>query len=264
MLEVTPKGKQALKLHQDIIKENLGKASGVVELTVVSSAQYGKVFTVSRRYGEPPIVRDAANNVSQLQPRDLLPCIEFYGQNEIYELAQDSQSRVQLLERFLPRDLESTRQREQLQKRLQDNQQKLLKVSVDLDEVKGQVAQLPKLTEQMKAFHALGIESKLAKAPLFAREEQLAQRVDQEMRRLDEGLANFFDAMPDLSFLARPPNLWVDLVGLNRSFACPENARPWRRSLAGLQGAPVRTPSNPVTVFSRRVRRSPRLAPLPA
>ena len=53
-----PKGKQAQKLHQEIIKENLGRSAGRVEVTVVSSAQNGKRYTISRRYGEPPMVRD--------------------------------------------------------------------------------------------------------------------------------------------------------------------------------------------------------------
>ncbi len=88
-LDFPPKGRQAQKLHQEIIKENLGRSLGRVELVVVSSAQNGKQYTVSRRYGEPPIVRDLEGNVSTLLPRDLLPGIDIYGQNEIYELAQD-------------------------------------------------------------------------------------------------------------------------------------------------------------------------------
>lgn len=50
------------------------------------------------------MVRDMDGNVSTLLPRDLLPGIDIYGQNEIYELAQDETSRVQLLDRFLPQD----------------------------------------------------------------------------------------------------------------------------------------------------------------
>ena len=103
-LDLPPKGKQAQKLHQEIIKENLGRSAGRVELTVVSSAQNGKQYTISRRHGEPPMVRDMDGNVSTLLPRDLLPGIDIYGQNEIYELAQDETSRVQLLDRFLPQD----------------------------------------------------------------------------------------------------------------------------------------------------------------
>ena len=46
-LDCPPKGKQAQKLHQEIIKENLGRSAGRVELTVVSSAQNGKQYTIT-------------------------------------------------------------------------------------------------------------------------------------------------------------------------------------------------------------------------
>ncbi|WP_061046459.1 AAA family ATPase [Acidithiobacillus ferrooxidans] len=58
VLNIPPKGKQAQKLQLEIIKENLGKASGRIEVEVVSSSQHGKPYRVSRRYGEMPIVRD--------------------------------------------------------------------------------------------------------------------------------------------------------------------------------------------------------------
>lgn len=54
VLDIPPKGKQAQKLHLEIIKENLGKASGRIEMEVVSSSQHGKRYRVSRRYGEMP------------------------------------------------------------------------------------------------------------------------------------------------------------------------------------------------------------------
>jgi DNA repair ATPase RecN len=200
-LDVSPKGKQASKLHLEIIKENLGKASGTIEIELASAAQHGKRFTVSRRYGEPPIVRDEQKKVSQLKPRDLLPSTEFYGQNEIFELAQDPQSRLQLLDRFLPSDAESVRETEQLHKQLQENQQKLLKALDDHDELSEQVGQLPKLAEQLKGFEALGIEAKLAKIALFAREKQIAKRAAQQITRLDEAVVSLKASVPDPEIL---------------------------------------------------------------
>jgi ABC-type lipoprotein export system ATPase subunit len=224
-LEVSPKGKQASKLSQDIVKQNLG-SSGTVAVKLRSAAQHGKTFTVSRRYGEPVFVIDSDGNTSQLRPRDLLPAIEFYGQNEIYELAQDSSSRLQLLERFLPADHDAARLREQLRKRLQENQQKLVKTLVDLDEVKGQVALLPKLTEQLQGYQSLGLETKLAKTPLLARERQLEERVRQELLRVEEALSTLGDSLPDSTFLSEK-----SLEGLpNR-----EHLAPMRQVLENLR-----------------------------
>lgn len=200
-LELSPKGRQALKLHQEILKENLGKASGTIELEVCSMAQHHASFTVSRRFGEPPIVRDSQGAVSRLQPKDLLPGIDIYGQNEIFELAQDSLSRVRLLERFLPQDLAAAETRAQLRKRLADNTERLLKAEAERDHVAEQVLRLPKLQEQLEGFRKLGIEAKLAKVPLYAREKQLIFRVEEDLSQLEGAIVVLREALPDATYL---------------------------------------------------------------
>jgi ABC-type lipoprotein export system ATPase subunit len=206
VLDIPPKGKQAQKLHLEIIKENLGKASGRIEVEVVSSSQHGKRYRVSRRYGEMPIVREVrdgdSGNVSTLQPRDLLPGIDIYGQNEIYELAQDEQSRIRLLDRFLPHDGDYAQHNALLKKRLQENQQKLVKTWGEVDDLKAQIARLPKLVEQLQGFQMLGIQEKLAKTPLFARERQIVDRTHGETRYLRDGVASLRDNLPDLAFIS--------------------------------------------------------------
>lgn len=200
-LDFPPKGKQALKLHQEIIKENLGRAAGRLELVVVSSSQNGKQYTVSRRYGEPPIVRDLGGNVSTLLPRDLLPGIDIYGQNEIYELAQDETSRVQLLDRFLPQDGDYETKSFDVHRRLSENQRKLVQSLSDLDDVKAQVDRLPKLEEQLRGFEELGIKEKLAKTSLLAREREIAKSATESVQSLRDALADFYDSQPDLAFI---------------------------------------------------------------
>lgn len=202
VLDIPPKGKQAHRLHQEIIKENLGKERGRIEVEILSSSQHGRPYRISRRHGELPIVRDEDGNVSTLQPRDLLPGIDIYGQNEIYELAQDEQSRLQLLDRFLPNDGDYAQRNAALRKRLQENQQKLLKAMGEVDDLKAQVARLPKLVEQLQGFQALGIQEKLSRTPLFARERQIADRAQEEIQRLDDGLAALLENLPDLAFIS--------------------------------------------------------------
>lgn len=229
-LDLPPKGKQALKLHQEIMKENLGRSAGRVALTVVSSAQNSKRYTVSRRYGEPPIVRDSDGNVSTLLPRDLLPGIDIYGQNEIYELAQDEASRVRLLDRFLPQDEDYGVKNADIHCRLKENQQKLTKSLSDLDDLKAQVDRLPKLEEQLRGFEELDIKEKLAKTSLLVREREIAKSATESLQSLRDALADFRDGLPDLAFIADEALEGVPdaaqlvamrktLEGLNQSFA---------------------------------------------
>ena len=199
-LDSPPKGKQAQKLHQDIVKENLGRSAGRVELTVVSAAQNGKRYTISRRYGEPPIVRDTDANVSSLLPRDLLPGIDIYGQNEIYELAQDETSRVQLLDRFLPQDGNYDSKSADVRRRLKENQEKLTKSLSDLDDLETQVNCLPKLEEQLRGFDELGIKEKLAHTALLARENEIAKTATEGMQSFQDALSTMRNGLPNLLF----------------------------------------------------------------
>jgi ABC-type lipoprotein export system ATPase subunit len=200
-LDFPPKGKQAQKLHLEIIKENLGRSAGRVELSIVSSAQNGKQYSVSRRFGESPIVRDMTGNVSILLPRDLLPGIDIYGQNEIYELAQDEASRVQLLDRFLPQDGDYKSKSEDIHRRLKENQQNLSKSLSDFDELKAQVERLPKLEEQLRGFDELGIKEKLAKTSLLAREREIAKTAVDGVQGFRDALSDFRESLPDLGFI---------------------------------------------------------------
>lgn len=200
VLDLPPKGQQARKQHLEIVKENLSNARAEVDLT--SYAQHGKCYTVSRRHGEAPIVRDDQGQVSTLQPRDLLPQLDIYGQNEIYELAQDESSRLKLLERFLPRDVQSTQQLALVRRRLEENAKQLVTALEDADQLRAQINRLPKLQEQLQGYDALGLKEKLARVPLLERERQIDARAQEELERVSAALASLEDALPDLAFLS--------------------------------------------------------------
>jgi DNA repair ATPase RecN len=178
------KGTDARKQGEQVVKENLGKAHARVSVHVVSAVQNMNRYTIVRRYGEPPRVLDAQRHVSTLQPSDLLPGIEIYGQNEIFELAKDPAALVHVLDRFLPDRTEYQRQVEEIRKRLRDNAQQLLAQEEQSEELATSLAQLPKLQEQVEQFKALGVETKLQQLPLLEKERQLVPRVAEELGRV--------------------------------------------------------------------------------
>lgn len=201
VLDAPPRAASAHRQHDEIVKANLG-AGGRIELEVVSRALHGGRYLVSRRYGEPPIVKDERGQVSTLHPRDLLPRIEIYGQNEIFELARDPASQTAILNRFLPGGTSLTSELAAIAKRLTENREKLLAATRQKDELQTQVGRLPKLTEQVQQFKSLGLESKLALVPLLERERQLSRRVNEELGRVGEGLSALEDSLPDTTFLS--------------------------------------------------------------
>lgn len=201
-LELRPLGKNAQKQHDEIIRENLGKTKGRIELTLRSSAMNGKRFVIARRYGESATVTDESGNPSAFAPADLLPRIEIYGQNEIYEIAQNAQGQRNLLNRFLDIDNRQLDGRlEDIVRKLQGNRKAILQAQGDLAEVEDEVGRLPKLQEQVGQFKELGLEEKLKIVPLLETEKRLSERVNEEFENLETAFSGVEDNLPDTVFL---------------------------------------------------------------
>lgn len=202
-LDVSHKGDEAIRQGDQIVKENLGRSGGRVILKLRSAVNHMKLYTVIRRYGEPPRVIDEQDNESSLHPgRDLLPGIEIYGQNEIYELAKSPEALTRVLDRFLPGGVEQESQLDSAYRKLGENSDKLAKARERKDEVEQQMTRLPKLEEQVRQFKEQGIEDKLKQAPLLEKERQLGPRVLEEVKRVRSGQSGFEESLPDLVFLS--------------------------------------------------------------
>lgn len=202
-LDLDHKGVEAKRQGEQTIKENLGRSGGRVELEVVSAANRGQCYRVVRRYGEPPRVHDSDGNVSTLHPgRDLVPEIEVYGQNEIYELARDESARIGVLERFLPTEAKQGPRFTELRKRLTDNATRVQSALSNEEDLTQDLARLPKLNEQVAQFKALGIEEKLKQVPLLEKERQLKPRMDEEVQNIGDAAQSLEESLPDLVFLS--------------------------------------------------------------
>jgi ABC-type lipoprotein export system ATPase subunit len=203
-LQLKPIGKNARKQHDEIVKENLGKSKARIELVIRSSRMKGKRFTVARRYGETATVKDESGNLSTFSPADLLPNIEIYGQNEIYEIAQDEASQRQLLTRFLEAGkLDGEKRIHEILGKLAENRNKLIEAQGNVAAIEDEVARLPKLEEQLGQFKTLGLEEKLKIVPLLETEKRLKKRaVEEEGPNLDNAFQAVRDSLPDTVFLS--------------------------------------------------------------
>jgi ABC-type lipoprotein export system ATPase subunit len=202
-LDLEPFGKEAKSKHDAILKNNLGKESGSVELTIRSAAMHGRRFKVSRKWGNQPFVVDEQGNVTPYKPIDLLPGIELYGQNEIYEMTRDPLSRNQLIERFLEGDhanFDTTI--EKILSRLKDNREALGRAIQQKVEIEADVERLPKLQDQASQFKSLGLDEKLKIIPKLEKEKQLGERVTEEMARVDQAIITLKDSLPNTAFLS--------------------------------------------------------------
>lgn len=202
-LDVPHKGEEARRQGDQIVRENLGKAGGRVIVELESAANNMKRYKVVRRYGEPPRVIDENGDESALHPgKDLVPGVEIYGQNEIYELAKSPGALTRVLDRFLP-DIAAQQSRlDAVRKKLKQNAERLLGAQEQKDELEGKMAQLPKLQEQVRQFKEQGLEEKLKQVPLLEKERQLGPRMMEELERTRSGQRQLAEALPDLVFLS--------------------------------------------------------------
>lgn len=201
-LGLEPIAKNAQKQHNEIIKENIGKSKGRIELIVRSSKMNGKKYTIARRFSESISVKGDDKMISSFTPRDILPDIEIYGQNEIYEIAQDDQAREKLLRRFL----ETTHHEYKViatLNALAENRSNLEQVMEDRAIIEEDLSQLPKLEERAEQFRKLGIEDKLKVVPYLEEEKRLKDRVEkEELANLERALAQAKEALPNTVFLS--------------------------------------------------------------
>ncbi|WP_409521199.1 TrlF family AAA-like ATPase [Methylomonas sp. MO1] len=202
-MDLEPFGKEAKSKHDAILKNNLGKESGNVELIVRSATMHGRKFKVSRKYGNQPFVVDDQGSVMPYKPIDLLPGIELYGQNEIYEMTRDPHSRNQLIERFLEGDhanFDTTI--DKILSSLKDNRESINRAKQQKADIEADVERLPKLQDQARQFQALGLDEKLKIIPKLEKEKQLGERITEEMERVGEAIVTLKDSLPDTTFLS--------------------------------------------------------------
>lgn len=202
-MDLEPFGKEAKSKHDAILKNNLGKEGGNVELIVRSATMHGRKFKVSRKYGNQPFVVDDQGSVMPYKPIDLLPGIELYGQNEIYEMTRDPHSRNQLIERFLEGDhanFDTTI--DKILSSLKDNRESINRAKQQKADIEADVERLTKLQDQARQFQALGLDEKLKIIPKLEKEKQLGERITEEMERAGEAIVTLKDSLPDTTFLS--------------------------------------------------------------
>lgn len=205
VLDSKPIGADAVKMSKSIIDANIGKARGHVEVDVCSAKMGGRCYTISRRYGESPSVKDEEGKITTLKPGDLLPTFEIYGQNEINEIAKNPEHQAEVLLRFLSGpDLDRVEQSiAEIRRKLVDNRKRIVDARKALGDIEDEVARLPALEERQKQFKDLGLEKKLSLVPLLAKEQQLADRVtEEEGPELDRAFRAIADVLPDPTFLS--------------------------------------------------------------
>lgn len=199
VLDMSPHvDRDRLKVVEALQKNNL--KSSEITMTVSSKAQQGETYTISRRYGEPPVVRDKEGEISNLSPDQILPDIRVLGQNEILEIEKSKETRLGLVNCFLPKSDELNKTVEYVRKRLVSNRKKIVEANASYEELDATVSSEAMWKEQLKQFQKSGIENKLENVRSIEKEKFIQDSTRQQIDTLEQWL-NKYPAVFDLSFL---------------------------------------------------------------
>ena len=169
-LDLKIEDKEQLKNYNSMIDSNLG-STGKIELKVKSNTQFGKKFTIIRRYKQNSVVQDDQGNISSLIVSDILPTIEIYGQNEIVNIVNDPQKINKVVERLLLTDKDLYRELQEAYIHLVENGDKLDVIEKEKTMCNDNVSDLPAVKERLKFYKEAGLSDKMTIIKKLASEE---------------------------------------------------------------------------------------------
>ncbi len=211
VLGLDPIGDDARKAHEGIVRQVL-RSGTKISLLVRAHRPAPRKYRIERTIPNPPLVRDADGNVSDLAPQDVLPRVEVYGQHEISELTKSGEKLTRLLDRFVERDDSLARRKAELRRELEKSRRALLETQSERKQIDERLEALPGLEETLKRFQEAGLEERLREQSLLVREERLLDSVPERLAPLREALEILRRELPiDRVFLS--PRALEELPG---------------------------------------------------
>jgi hypothetical protein len=191
VLGLDPLGDDAKKAHQGVLRDVL-KSGTKISLLVRSHKPSLRCYTIERTVPNPPVVKDEHGTVLTLNPREVMPGVEIFGQHEISELTKSREKLTLLLERFIDRDPSEAGRKGKLKLDLDRSRGRIGEVKREVKAIDERLAALPSLEETLKRFQEAGLEARLREKSLLIREEHLLGVISERfvpVRTLREELA---------------------------------------------------------------------------
>ena len=202
VLGLEPVGYEARKAHEGIVRHVLRNGTKIA-LRVRAHRPAASEYVIERTLPNPPVVKDAGGNVSNLSPLEVVPRIEVFGQHEISELTRNREKLTRLLDRFVERDETLSRRKADLRRELEKSRRSLIDTRGELKRIEEQLASLPGLEETLKRFKEAGLEEKLKEQSLLVREERILASVPERLTAFRECIESLKREVPiDRTFIS--------------------------------------------------------------
>lgn len=206
-LQLTPASKDSARAHTGIIEANFSKEKAGIEITLISFQQNSERYVISRYHGEPAKVLDESGNVLKLTPKDVLPKVEVYGQNELLAIVQDDGAKAALLSRFLPDDSSIKQEVITLEAALTRNREEIDGLEAKITDIATKLEQLPALLDREKSFKKLGLEKELQQVKTRESERAYVSEVNKVIATMSSALSKFQTTIDDLDLPELPADI---------------------------------------------------------
>lgn len=204
-----PSARDVKKQFSDIIK-NVFQAGSTVRVLIEHHTPTSTHYLVERSTASDPVVykwdseKSERGDIIDVRPMDIFPGLEVYGQKEILELANNENTQVELLERFVDADKLAKEQKKEseLIDKLKANSDSISDFRSKTESLEEQKQQLASFEEKLSRFKKLGIDKKLAERSKYTTEENMIEHADEivdSVAGLIESFENNFEI--DTGFL---------------------------------------------------------------
>lgn len=191
--ELPPKGDEAKRQHDSMIKSVLGQGATIAVLlrSPRPSPQY---YLVERIYGSKARVRDQSGELLQnVKPQSVLGNLEVYGQHEISELTRFPEKLAQLLRRFTEPTADKSTAKASLREELERSRTAVTTEATEIGRIEEALAALPALKEHLKRFAAAGLDDKLKDKTQIDKEGRLFEDATEMVREAGELAADVLE-----------------------------------------------------------------------
>jgi hypothetical protein len=172
------------------LRESALPAGTKVSVHVDTGPPGARRYVIERTAPHDPVVRDETGQpLPDLSPKQLVHP-DVYGQKEVYDIAQNTQARLGVLDDFAADALRDVLEREQmLAQRAEQNADLILETRRAKEDADAKLAELPNLEAWRQRFREAGFEDKLSERRLLEREGRLLEILDKGMAGAVQALA---------------------------------------------------------------------------
>ena len=199
-LGLAPIGEDALKDHKAIV-DKVVRSGTIIRVEVDTVSPSPRSFTVERVVPDPPVVRDASGTATTLQPSDVAGLVEVFGQHELAELAGDSSRVAEMVQRFAGASGMDSAHQDVLHE-LAHNREQLGKAETSRAALSDELADIPRLEEQVQHFKETDVATRLADLKRLDRDESVFKEATQRVGSASQALGDLADPQLEATLTA--------------------------------------------------------------